>query len=50
MELCQDKRGNFITMEYLTSQRVMITTNYHYQRFYMIFLIPLNPVPGVMLL
>jgi GTP-binding protein LepA len=25
MELCQDKRGNFITMEYLTSQRVMIS-------------------------
>jgi len=25
MELCQEKRGSFITMEYLTSQRVMIT-------------------------
>jgi GTP-binding protein LepA len=25
MELCQDKRGSFITMEYLTSQRVMIS-------------------------
>lgn len=25
MELCQDKRGNFVTMEYLTSQRVMIS-------------------------
>ena len=25
MELCQEKRGIFITMEYLTSQRVMIT-------------------------
>ncbi|MGS0765103.1 translation elongation factor 4 [Syntrophomonas curvata] len=25
MELCQEKRGSFITMEYLTSQRVMIS-------------------------
>jgi GTP-binding protein LepA len=25
MELCQEKRGSFITMEYLTSQRIMIT-------------------------
>ncbi|NLX01279.1 MAG: elongation factor 4 [Syntrophomonadaceae bacterium] len=25
MELCQEKRGSFVTMEYLTSQRVMIT-------------------------
>lgn len=25
MELCQDKRGNFVNMEYLTSQRVMIS-------------------------
>lgn len=25
MELCQDKRGSFVTMEYLSTQRVMIT-------------------------
>lgn len=25
MELCQDKRGNFVNMEYLSTQRVMIT-------------------------
>lgn len=25
MELCQDKRGNFVTMEYMTSHRVMIS-------------------------
>lgn len=25
MELCQDKRGQYVNMEYLTSQRVMIT-------------------------
>ncbi len=25
MELCQEKRGNFVTMEYLTTQRVVLT-------------------------
>ena len=39
MELCQNKRGNFIDMEYLDETRVRLIMKFHYQKLCMISLI-----------
>ena len=38
MELCQDKRGNYISMEYIDKQELIFIMKYHYLKLCLIFL------------